>query len=301
VSREAIRAAIRGEPVPKGALPGFDDPRDDPRRGDRRAQQRWEGERDPSDNSFPSEAELLKQPPVWERARRRMPAAPAPGAPGVPGAPAAPGEAGAARAPRPAGGEAVRRAPRTRSDEQRRALRRFGVLIALIVVIGGGLWYATMRDKSPGGGAAGTTAPAPPLEQVRASAVAASSQSGSRLASNVIDGKLGTFWSRLVPSDDDQPFLVFSFNQPVQLGRAQIAPGAAGAEFPKRPRPQEIELRFSDGTTLRTTLADKAGFQTVNFRPREVNRVRLVVLSTYPSSGPQRTSITEVRFFRVKS
>lgn len=286
VSREAIRAAIRGEPVPKGALPGFDEPQGDPRRGERLVlPPHGEGERDPSDNSFPSEAELLKQPPVWERAKRRLPAAPAP-------APAAP--PGAVRE------EPVRKAPGTRSDERQRALRRFGVLIALIVVIGGGLWYATMRDKSAGGGASETTAPAT-LERVRPSAVEASSQSGSRVAANVIDGKLGTFWSRLVPSEDDQPFLRFSFTQPVQLGRVQIAPGASGAEFPKRPRPQEIELQFSDGTTLRTTLADKPGFQTVNFRPREVNRVRLVVLSTYPSSGPQRTSITEVRFFSVKS
>jgi hypothetical protein len=281
VSREAIRAAIRGEPVPKGALPGFDDPQGDPSSGDRLVlPPHGEGERDPSDNSFPSEAELLKQPPVWERAKRRIPAAPA---------------------PRATGEEPVLRAPKSRSDERHRALRRFGVLIALIVVIGGGLWYATMRDKSPGGGAAGTTAAAPTLVPVRPSAVAASSQSGSRVASNVIDGKLGTFWSRLVPSEDAQPFLRFSFSQPVQLARVQIAAGAAGAEFPKRPRPQEIELQFSDGTTLRTTLADRPGFQTVNFRPHEIDRIRLVVLSTYPSSGPQRTSMTEVRFFGVKS
>jgi hypothetical protein len=284
VSREAIRAAIRGEPVPEDALPGLDDPQDDPRRGDRLVlPPHGEGERDPSDNSFPSEADLLKQPPAWERAMRRLPAT----------STAAP-TAGAT------GEAAERKAPR-RSDERQRALRRLVVLVAVIVVIGSGLWFATMRDKSPGGGAAGTTAPAPTLVRVRPSAVAASSQSGSRVASNVIDGKPGTFWSRLVPSQDDQPFLRFSFNQPVQLGRVQIAAGAAGAEFSKRPRPQEVEIQFSDGTTLRTTLADKTGFQTVNFRPREVDRVRLVVLSTYPSSGPQRTSVTEVRFFGVKS
>ena len=128
----------------------------------------------------------------------------------------------------------------------------------------------------------------------------ASSQSGSRVAGNVVDGKLDTFWSRLVPSNDDQPSLRFSFDSPVQIARLTIAAGASGTEFTKRPRPQEIELRFSDGTTLRTTLADKAGFQTVSFKARVVDRVRLVVLSTYPSSGPQRTSISEVRFFGVK-
>jgi hypothetical protein len=278
VSREAIRAAIRGEPVPKGALPGFDDePDDQAGRGDRLVlPPPAEGERDASDNSFPSEAELLKQPPVWERAMRRRPVA-------------------------AAGEGAVGRSAIPRTHEQQRALRRLGVLIAVIVLVGGGLWFVTTRDRSPGNGAASTTVAAPTLVRVRPSGVTASTQSGSRVAANVVDGKLGTFWSRLVPSDDDQPFLRFSFSQRVQLGRVQIASGAAGAEFAKRPRPQEIELQFSDGTTLRTTLADKTGFQTVNFRPREVDRVRMVVLSTYPSSGPQRTSVTEVRFFAVKS
>jgi F5/8 type C domain len=195
----------------------------------------------------------------------------------------------------------LRRAPSARDRERQRALRRFGVLVAIIVLVGGGLWLASVRGRSSNTGGTSATAPPPALVQVKPASVAASTQSGSRVADNVIDGRLGTFWSRLAPSDDDQPFLRFSFDQPVELGRLTIAAGASGAQFAKRPRPQEIELRFSDRTTLRTTLADKQGFQTVNFKPREVDRVRLVVLSTYPSSGPQRTSISEVRFFRVKS
>jgi hypothetical protein len=194
-----------------------------------------------------------------------------------------------------------RRAPSARDRERQRALRRFGVLIAVIVLVGGGLWLASGRGRTPSeaGGPSATTPPT--LVQVQVASVAASTQSGSRVAGNAIDNKLGTYWSRLVPSDDDQPFLRFSFDRPVELGRLAIAAGASGTEFSKRPRPQEIELQFSDGTTLRTTLADKQGFQAVNFRPRDVDRVRLVVLSTYPSSGPQRTSISEVRFYAVKS
>ena len=197
---------------------------------------------------------------------------------------------------------ALRKAPSVRDRERQRAMLRFGVLVAVIVLVGGGLWLASVRGRSSSyTGATSPTAPPPALARVAPTSVAASSQSGSRVADNVIDGKLGTFWSRLVPSEDDQPFLRFSFARPVDLGRVTIAAGASGAEFSKRPRPQEIELRFSDGTTLRTTLADKPEFQTVTFRAREVDRVRLVVLSTYPSSGPQRTSISEVRFFAVKS
>jgi F5/8 type C domain len=226
-------------------------------------------------NSFPSEAELLKRPPVWQRMLRRLPVS-------------VPGEG------------SLRKARSVRDRERHRALLRFGTLVAVIVLIGGGLWIASSRGGSSTDNGPQATTPPPALVRVPAASVAASTQSGSRVADNVIDGKLGTFWSRLVPSNDDQPFLRFSFDRPVELGRVEIASGASGTEFSKRPRPQEIELQFSDGTTLRTTLADRAGFQTVSFKPRTVDRVRLVMRSTYPSSGPQRTSISEVRFFAVK-
>jgi len=227
-------------------------------------------------DAFPSEAELLKRPAIWERMLRRLPVA-------------VPGEG------------PLRKAPSVRDRERKRALMRFAALVAVIVLVGGGLWLAATRGRSTGAGGTGVTTPPPALVKVRQVGVVASTQSGSRVADNVVDGNLGTYWSRLVPSEDDQPSLRFSFNQPIQLGRLTIAAGASGAEFSKRPRPQEIELQFSDGTTLRTSLDDKPAFQTVSFKPREVDRVRLVVLSTYPSSGPQRTSISEIRFFAVKS
>jgi hypothetical protein len=228
-------------------------------------------------NSFPSERELLKRPPFWQRTLRRLPVS-------------VPGEG------------QLRKAPSVRDRERHRALLRLVALVVVIVLVGGGLWLASTRDKSSTtaiGGA--TTIPAPTLVRVKPTGVSASTESGSRIAAKVIDNSLGTFWSRLVPSQDNQPSLRFTFSHAVDLGRLTIAAGASGSEFSKRPRPQEIELRFSDGSTLRTTLADQPAFQTVSFSPRKVNVVRLVILSTYPSSGPQRTSISEIRFLAVKS
>jgi hypothetical protein len=228
-------------------------------------------------SSFPSEQELLKRPPFWQRTLRRLPVS-------------VPGEG------------PLRKAPSVRDRERHRALLRFVALVAVVVLVGGGLWMASARDKaSTTTIGSATTRPAPALVQVRPAGVVASTQSGSRIATNVIDDKLGTFWSRLVPSQDNQPFLRFTFTRTVELGRLTIAAGASGSEFSKRPRPQEVELRFSDGSTLRTTLADKPAFQTVSFSPRKVKVLRLVVLSTYPSSGPQRTSISEIRFWAVRS
>ncbi|HZD75193.1 MAG TPA: discoidin domain-containing protein, partial [Actinomycetota bacterium] len=227
---------------------------------------------------FPSEEQLLKRPPLWERLLRRTP---------IP----VPGEG------------SLRRAPSARDRERQRAIRRFGALVLVVVLVGGGLWLASSRSKpasvAPAGQPSVTSAP-PALTSVRPGRVVASTQSGSRLAANVLDGKTSTFWSRLAPSDDNEPFLRFFFDGPVRLARVTIASGASGSEFSRRPRPRKIELRFSDNSTIQTTLADRTGFQTVSFSPRQVSVVRLVILSTYPSAGPQRTSVREVRFFAAK-
>jgi hypothetical protein len=233
----------------------------------------------PPRSSFPSESALLKQPPLWERLLRRT------------------------RLPVPGEGS-LRRAPSARERERRRALLRFAVLVLIIVLVGSGLWIASTRKPAEtaggdGGNNPGTAAPA--LVSVRPGRVQASTQSGSRVATNVLDGKPDTYWSRSAPSDDDQPFLRFFFNGKVKLARISVASGAAGSEYSRRPRPRQIELRFSDNSTVRATLADRASFQTVSFPPREVDALRLVVLSTYPSAGPQRTSINEIRFLAVKS
>jgi len=197
----------------------------------------------------------------------------------------------------------LRRSRSARERERKRALLRFGALVLIIVLVGGGLWIASMRKPASvatGGGGDNPGTASPVVASVRPGRVQASTQSGSRLAANVIDGKTGTFWSRLAPSDDEQPFLRFFFDRRVKLARISIAAGAAGSEFSRRPRPRQIELRFSDDTVIRATLADRSGFQTVSFSPREVDMIRLVILSTYPSAGPQRTSVSEVRFFAAK-
>jgi hypothetical protein len=173
------------------------------------------------------------------------------------------------------------------------------VLLALVAAV---VVVTTRNLRHPRASSGGTTTPstAPAaLVVVQPSGVAASSVSGARLASNVIDGSLATWWSRRVPGTDVQPFLRFSFAQPVRLTELQIAAGAAGDQFTARPRPQRIALLFPDGSSLRFTLADKRGFQPVRFPPRSVTQLRVVILSTYPGTGLPRTSISEIRFLAV--
>jgi len=178
-------------------------------------------------------------------------------------------------------------------------LVRLLAVVVLLAVVAAVVVVATRGLRHPR--AAGAAKPTPStaataLAVVRPVTVAASSESGERVARNVIDRNLTTYWSQHVPGTDAQPFLRFSFATPVKLTELQIAAGASGDQFIARPRPQRIALVFADGSSLNFTLADKRGFQAITFPPRSVSQLRLVILSTYPGTDLPRTSISEIKF-----
>ncbi len=189
---------------------------------------------------------------------------------------------------------------------RRRALRRLVAVLGALAVLAAVAVVGTRLLRPGGGGTPATTtrgaqaARSFTLVRVRPT-VEANSESGSRKAANLVDGNLSTFWSK----SPNGPFgkLTFSFGQPVRLGRIAIAAGAPGAEFARRNRPKTIELTFSDGTTLTRGLADKPGFQNVDFSPRSVTQVTIRIADAYkaPETAPNhnRTSMSEVRFFTV--
>jgi len=135
-----------------------------------------------------------------------------------------------------------------------------------------------------------------PADAVRA---AASSQSGEHVAANLVDGDLGTFWSRTV--NDRIAKVTFTFGQPQRLARISIAAGASGDQFGLRHRPKVVRLDFSDGASKSVTLADRPGYQNVDLEPRAVDQVRISILEVYEATGGgatrRLTSISEVRFF----
>jgi hypothetical protein len=179
-----------------------------------------------------------------------------------------------------------------------RAVRLLAVVV-LLAVVAVVVLLATRGLRHPR--AAVATRPIPStgaasLVVVRPVTVTASSESGERVARNVIDRNMATYWSRHLPGTDVQPFLQFTFATPVKLTQLQVAAGASGDQFIARPRPQRIALVFDDGSSLSFTLADKRGFQKLSFPPRSVSQLRLVVLSSYPGTDLPRTSISEVKF-----
>jgi len=191
-------------------------------------------------------------------------------------------------------------------SERGQALRRLGAVLAIFVVLAAAMIAASrlLRPDRQGGGSVTTTSrPAEAKTFTLVSAakvkVEASSESGSRKATLLLDGNLGTFWSR-DPIDQFATFS-FSFAEPVQLGRIAIAAGAAGAEFKLRHRPKTLEFTFSDGSTLTKTLTDRPQLQNIDFPPRSVERVTMKIADVFqaPNTGSnyRRTSISEVRFF----
>jgi len=248
------------------------------------------------------------------------PSAPRPPAPSQPPAqkPAEPPRPVVAEPPRPVGpiiepGKAPSPQSRQLAAGERpaghsargQALRRLGVVLAIFVVLAAAMIAASrlLRPDRQGGGSVTTTsrpaqAKAFTLVSPAKVKIEASSESGSRKAALLLDGNLGTFWSR--DPTDQFATLSFSFAEPVQLGRIAIAAGA-GAEFKLRHRPKTLELTFSDGSTLTKTLTDQPKLQNIDFPPRSVTRVTVKITDVFQApttrENYRRTSISEVRFF----
>ncbi|HEX6675605.1 MAG TPA: discoidin domain-containing protein [Actinomycetes bacterium] len=213
--------------------------------------------------------------------------------------------------PRPQPAELTQVVPRRGGGD--RALRLVLATLGAAAVLGAAALLALSLHRGAGGGGSGgagraggtgvTRAGGGGLAAVPADAlrVAASSQSGEHVATNLIDGDPGTFWSRRVT--DGIATLTFTFDRPRRLARISIAAGASGDEFPLRHRPRVIRLQFSDGAAKSVTLADQPGFQNVDLEPRTVDRVRIAIVEVYQAaSGPNRrlTAISEVRFFTAR-
>jgi hypothetical protein len=185
-----------------------------------------------------------------------------------------------------------------------RGVRILAVLASVIALAGIGLAASRFLpgDKAKSAAATTTSSTEPPgvvaLKGVKL--IDTETESGSHVGALVIDGNLDTFWSRNA-NGDSTPHLTFDFGRTVKLTRVEIASGAAGDEFAKRPRPKSLRVVFGDDFQLTFTLKDQREVQTIDFDPHATRRFRVVVQSTYPGSDPapngQRTSIRELRFF----
>jgi hypothetical protein len=136
-------------------------------------------------------------------------------------------------------------------------------------------------------------------EPVHATGATASSAALRRPASNAIDGVKDTAWAEGVRGPGVNQSLTILFGRKVDLARIGITPGASDNEkkFRAQPRPQRVRLVFGPGVEQIVTLTDTAAFQQFDVSANGVDRVTLVVLSTFPAQSGQDTSIAEVEFW----
>jgi len=178
-----------------------------------------------------------------------------------------------------------------------------------------------LRPEGNGGGGNGDGTPSPSADPTAADVLVPtgavkvrkfSSQSGGRVANNLIDGKPETFWSTAFPAGipknpkpdiDRRPRLEFAFDPAITLTRIEIINGASGAEFGQRSRAKRIIIQFPDGTDQTFELADTAGeFQPIKIKsPKKISSIVIRISTSYMDGANGnnrfRFSMAEVRFF----
>jgi hypothetical protein len=145
----------------------------------------------------------------------------------------------------------------------------------------------------------------PRYDAVYATTAIASSAVAGHPPNLAIDTYLNTYWA--APANDRTPYLKISFSGPVDLAKIGFDSGASGTApgdaFVNQPRPKQVHVVFSDGTTADLTLRDEnpavvhnAQFYSVD--AKNVTFVEIFVRSTYLPAGPSVSSValSEVEF-----
>jgi hypothetical protein len=149
----------------------------------------------------------------------------------------------------------------------------------------------------------------PHYEAVHATGASASTAIAGHLPNLAIDTFNNTYWA--AQAKDPRPFLKVTFHDPVDLAEIGFDSGAAGAtpadEFVAQPRPHDVHLVFSDGSTKDLSLKDDDPkvVKNAQFYPVEAKQVTFVeihIVSVYATAGasPSSVALAEVEF-RIKN
>jgi len=145
----------------------------------------------------------------------------------------------------------------------------------------------------------------PHFDAVYATGASASTSTAGHLPTLGIDKFNNTYWA--AQAKDPAPYLKVSFHDPVDLAEIGFDSGAAGTaaadDFLTQPRPHNVHLVFSNGTTKDLTLKDEDPKVAKNaqFYPIEAKQVTFVeihIMSVYATAGasPSSVALAEVEF-----
>ena len=145
----------------------------------------------------------------------------------------------------------------------------------------------------------------PHYDAVYATGASASTSSAGHLPNLAIDKFNNTYWA--AQAKDLGPYLKVTFHDPVDLAQIGFDSGAAGTaaadDFLTQPRPHNVHLVFSNGTTADLSLKDEDPKVAKNaqFYPIEAKQVSFVeihIMSVYAPAGasPSSVALAEVEF-----
>lgn len=137
----------------------------------------------------------------------------------------------------------------------------------------------------------------PQYVPVRPTKVTATAELPDHPAGAVADGFSNTFWAA---PGDSSPALVFTFDHPINLGRAIVRVGNS-AKFQSAHRPQQLHLVFSNGGTFDLNLKDTPDPQEVKIEGGNGSTsVEIHVQSLFRSLDGTDTAVTEIELFERK-
>jgi uncharacterized OB-fold protein len=145
----------------------------------------------------------------------------------------------------------------------------------------------------------------PHYDAVYATGASASTSIAGHLPNLATDKFNNTYWA--ARAGDPGPYLKVSFHDPVDLAQIGFDSGAAGTtpadDFLAQPRPHNVHLVFSNGTTTDLILKDEDPKVAKNaqFYPVEAKQVSFVeihIMSVYAPAGasPSSVALAEVEF-----
>jgi hypothetical protein len=143
----------------------------------------------------------------------------------------------------------------------------------------------------------------PNYDPVYPTGTSASSSIAGHLPALADDKQTGTYWAAL--PGDRTPSISFHFDTPQDLADIGFTSGASGTgpadKFLAQPRPRQVHLVFSNGTSKDLTLGDKDTAQFWPIDAKQVTSVEVHIVSVYSTTGaaPSSVAIDEVEF-RIK-
>jgi hypothetical protein len=130
------------------------------------------------------------------------------------------------------------------------------------------------------------------------SSVLAPAGGNSYGARNLLDGQDSTAWVEGSSGQGVGDFLVVEFAAPQSIRAIALRNGYAKNDdiYLKNSRIRDIEIDFSNGDSLQTTLSDTRGEQRVSLnRPVTAKWLRITIRSVYPGSKYTDAAISELR------